>query len=243
VPIRFEEEFEPLGRTLEIRAYPVDGGLAVYFTDVTDERSRETRLRQAQRLEAIGRVTAGVAHDFNNLLAAVRGFANLGQRAALDEKTKGYFDGIDAASERGVALTRQLLVFARTQKLSPAVVDLNHVVESLDSVLRQLLPDGVELRLSLAPRPGLVYVDRSQLDQVLLNLVVNSREAIDTTGSITVSTTTDEPAGVVHDVRVGSGWLQVADTGAGIPDDVMPLIFDRAGDPSSSIRRSASARP
>ena len=226
VPVRFEEHYEPLGRTLEIRAYPVTAGLAVYFTDVTDDRRRDERLRQAQRLEAIGRVTAGVAHDFNNLLAAVRGFASLGQAASVDEKTKRYFDQIDSASEKGIAMTRQLLVFAREQDLSPTAIDLNEVVEDLSSLLRQLLPAGIDLQLALSPQPVPVFVDRSQLEQVLLNLVVNSRDAIDTTGSITVRTSTDEPAGVVHDFRVASSWLQVADTGAGIPDDVLPLIFD-----------------
>ena len=226
VAVRFEERYEPLGRTLEIRAHPVAGGLAVYFTDVTDERLRDERLRQAQRLEAIGRVTAGVAHDFNNLLVAVGGFANLGQAASVDEKTRSYFDAIDSASQKAVALTRQLLVIAREQDLSPAVIDLNNVVEGLSSVLRQLTPAGIDLHLALSPQPVPVFVDRSQLEQVLLNLVVNSRDAVGTTGSITVSTTTDEPAGVVHEVRVASGWLQVADTGAGIPADVMPFIFD-----------------
>ena len=226
VPVRLADDYEPLGRTLEMRAYPVTGGLAVYFTDVTDEHLRDERLRQAQRLEAIGRVTASVAHDFNNLLAAAGGFAKLGQAAALDEKSKAYFAEIESASQRAEALTRQLLVFAREQDLSPVVVDLNDVVEGLSSLLLQLMPTGIDLRLMLSPQPVPVFVDRSQLDQVLLNLVVNSRDAIVTNGSITVSSTIDEPAGVAHDVRAASGWLQVSDTGAGIPADVMPLIFD-----------------
>ena len=226
VPVRFEDAWQPNGRTLEVRAYPVPGGLAVYFTDVTDERLRDERLRQAQRLEAIGRVTAGVAHDFNNILAAVRGFANLGQRAAVDAKTKAYFDEIDSASRRAFALTHQLSVFAREQHLAPTVVDLNDIVDDLFSLLRQLVPAGIELRLALAPQPVHVFVDASQLEQVLLNLVVNSRDAIETTGTITVRTTSDAPAGVLHDVRIASGWLQVTDTGAGIPEDALPHIFD-----------------
>ena len=205
VPVRFADHYEPLGRTLEIRAYPVTGGLAVYFTDVTDEHLRDERLRQAQRLEAIGRVTASVAHDFNNLLAAAGGFAKLGQVVAVDAKSKAYFAEIESASQRAEALTRQLLVFAREQDLSPVVVDLNDVVEGLSSVLRQLMPTGIDLRLALSPKPVPVFVDPSQLDQVLLNLVVNSRDAIVANGTITVSTETNEPAGVVHDVhgRVG----------------------------------------
>jgi PAS domain S-box-containing protein len=226
VPVRFEETYAPLGRTLEVRAYPVPDGLAIYFSDVTTERLQQERLRQAQRLEAIGRVTAGVAHDFNNLLAAVCGFAKLGQAASADEKSVSYFDQIDSAGEKAVELTRQLLAFAREQELAPTVVDLNDVVDGLSSLLRQLVPAGAELRFALWPQPVPVFVDRSQLERVLVNLVVNSRDAIDTTGSIIVSTTTDGPVGVVHDVRGPSGWLQVADTGCGIPTEVMPHIFD-----------------
>jgi PAS domain S-box-containing protein len=226
VPVRFEEVYEPLGRTLEVRAYPVPDGLAIYFSDVTTERLHEERLRQAQRLEAIGRVTAGVAHDFNNLLAAICGFAELGQTASLDEKTAGYFDEIGSAGQKAVELTRQLLAVAREQALAPTVINLNDVVDGLSSLLRQLVPAGIELRFALSPHPVPVFVDRSQLEQVLINLVVNSRDAVDTTGSITVTTTTDEPAEVAHDIDGPSGWLQVADSGCGIPTDVMPHIFD-----------------
>jgi PAS domain S-box-containing protein len=226
IPVRFEEAWPPGGPTFEVRAYPVPRGLAVYFTDVTEERLRDDRLRQAQRLEAIGRVTASVAHDFHNILAAVGGFAALGQAVSVDAQTRTYFDEIDSASRRAVALTRQLLVFAREQDLDPAFVDLNVVVGDLVSLLQQLVPEDIELRLALSPEPVPVFVDRSQLEQVLLNLVVNSRDAIETVGSITISTTSDEPAGVKHDVHVPSGWLQVSDTGAGIPEEAIPLIFD-----------------
>ena len=226
VPVRFEETYPPLGRTFEARAYPVSDGLAVYFTDVTDERRRDEQLRQSQRLEAIGRVTATVAHDFNNLLTAIGGFAGLGQKTAVDEPTRRSLDRIAAASERAVALTRQLLVFGREQELAPTLADLNDLVSGLLQVLRQLLPAGIELRLVHPLQPVPVFVDRSQFEQVLLNLVVNSRDAIEETGTITLTLAGDPPAGLVHDVRVASGWLQVTDTGAGIPEDVLPLIFD-----------------
>jgi PAS domain S-box-containing protein len=226
VRVRFEERYEPLGRMLEIRAYPVNDGLAVYFTDVTEERLRDARLKQSERLEMLGQLTAGVVHDFNNLLAAVGGFAKLGQGAAVDETTTGYFDEIDAASQRAVALTRQLLGFARAQDLSPTIIDANEVVDGLSSLLRQLMPASIELRLALSPQPVPVFLDRPQLEQVLLNLIVNGRDAIDPPGSITVSTMNDAPEGVMHDVRAPSGWLQVTDTGSGIPEDVRPHIFD-----------------
>jgi len=226
VPVRIEEAFEPLGRTIELRAYPVEGGLAVYFTDVTRARMLEARLRQTQRLEALGRVTAGVAHDFNNLLTAVGGYAQLGRAAATDETIASYFAEIESASGRAETLTRQLLAFGRQQELSPAVVDLNEVVDGLGSLLRHVLPAGIELRLALSPRPVDVVVDPSQLEQVLLNLVVNGRDAIGAAGAITVATSGEDPAGIVRDTATRSGWLQVIDTGSGIPTEIRPHIFD-----------------
>jgi PAS domain S-box-containing protein len=226
VAVRFEATYPPLGRTFEARVYPVSDGLAVYFTDVTDERARDERLRQAQRLEAIGRVTATVSHDFNNLLTAIGGFASLGQDTAGDALTRNCLDQIESASQRASALTRQLLVFSREQDLSPTTVDLNEVVSELAPLLGQLLPADVDLRLALSPSPVAVFVDHSQLEQVVVNLVVNSRDAISTAGTILVSTTTGAPAGLVHDVRGDAGWLVVTDTGSGIAADVLPLIFD-----------------
>jgi two-component system cell cycle sensor histidine kinase/response regulator CckA len=226
VPVRFEERHELLGRTLEIRVHPIPNGLAVYFSDVTTVRRQEEHHRESQRLEAIGRVTAEVAHDFNNLLAAVRGFAQLGQAAAVDEKTTRFFDQISDAGHRAAELTSQLMAFARKQELSPVTTDLNDVVESLYSVLRQLLPDRIELLLSLSTTPVPVFVDRSQLERVITNLLVNSRDAIETTGSITLSTTTESPLGILHAIRASAGWLRVTDTGSGIPADALPHIFE-----------------
>ena len=169
VTAHFEATYPPLGRTFEARVYPVSDGLAVYFTDVTDERTRDARLRQAQRLEAIGRVTATVAHDFNNLLTAIGGFASLGQDTAADVATRNCLEQIESASQRAAALTRQLLVFSREQDLSPTSVDLNAVVSELEPLLGQLLPADVELRVALSPPPVDVFVDHAQLEQVLVN--------------------------------------------------------------------------
>lgn len=226
VPVHFEEHSEARGMTVEVRAYPVTDGLAVYFTDVTAQRQRDARLQQTERLEMLGQLTAGVAHDFNNLLAAVGGFAQLGQAEATSERVADYFDRIVAASDTAAALTGQLLAFGRQQVLTPAAVDLNEAVCTISSLLRQLLPAGVTLQLDLAPQPVPVFVDPSQLEQVVLNLVVNGRDAIEESGSVTVSTSSAVPAGVVVDVTQPCGWLQVTDTGAGIPDDVRAQIFD-----------------
>ena len=221
VPVRFEEVHEPTGRTHEVRAYPVPDGLAIYFTDVTDQRVRDAHIWQSERLEALGRVTAGVAHDFNNLLTAVGGFAQLGRSGSIDKQAIDCFDQIEAASEKAVALTRQMLVFAREQVLSPVVLELNEVVEAFSLLLRQLVPPRIDLVWSLSPAPVPVYVDRSQLEQVLLNLAVNSRDAIPTNGSITIGTRNGASTN-----GTAAGVLQVTDTGSGIAEDVLPHIFD-----------------
>ena len=226
VPVRFEAFVEQLDRTLEVRAYPVAAGLAVYFSDVSEERQRDDRLRQSERLEMLGQLTAGIIHDFTNLLAATGGFAALGQADAPDEKMAGYFHAITTANKKAEALTRQLLAFSRQQELSPALIDANDVVNGLSSLLFQLMPPDIELRLALAPEAVTVFVDRSQLEQVVLNLAVNSRDAIQGTGSITVTTAVEDPTGITHDLSGRFGWLQVIDTGVGIPDEIRPRIFD-----------------
>ena len=228
VMVQIEEHYEPLGRTLQVRAYPIaGGGLAAYYRDVTAERAADARRLQAQRLEALGRVTAGVAHDFNNLLAAIRGFASLGETAnGNPEKTAKYFTEIRSAGEKATQLTRQLLAFGAQQDLRPVGADLNDMVSEYASILRQLVPLTIDLKVELAPEPVPVFVDPMQMEQVLLNLVVNSRDAIEETGTITVSTSTSAPVGLVHTVTEDSAWLQVTDTGAGIPADVAPRIFE-----------------
>lgn len=226
VPVRLEETFEPLGRTLEMRIHPVTEGVAVYFSDVTDERERDARHRQAERMEMLGRLTAGVAHDFNNYLLVIRTFAELGQAASNDEVVTGFFDQVAAASRQGTALTRQLRAFGREQQLDASEVDLNDIVGDLWSLLQGMVPEGITLILDPSPRPVHVYVDRTQIEQVVLNLVVNARDAIEASGSITVTTANDVPDEVTHDEPRAFGWLQVRDSGSGIPEDIRPHIFD-----------------
>ncbi len=187
----------------------------------------ESSRRQALRLEVIGRATAGVAHDFDNLLAAVRGFAQLGQRSTADEKTLRYFAEIESAGRKAGELTRQLSAFARPQDLAPVTVDLNEIVQGLSSLLHQLLPGDVELCFALSPKPVPVFVDRGQLEQVLVNLVINGDDAIANIGTITISTTVIDPVRCEHEARSApTAWLQVADTGSGIPAEVRPHIFE-----------------
>ena len=209
-------------KTANLPQVGANGGAEALRTRVESSR------RQALRLEVIGRATAGVAHDFDNLLAAIRGFAQLGQRSTVDEPAHRYFAEIEAAGRKAGELTRQLTAFARPQDLAPGTVDLNEIVEGLSSLLQQLLPRDVELCFALCPEPVSVFVDRGQLEQVLVNLVVNSDDAIDGVGTITISTAAIDPPGKEtgrHGIGP-TGRLQVTDTGSGIPAEVMPRIFD-----------------
>ena len=226
VPVRFEQMYEPLGTIFEVRAYPVDGGLAVYFTDVTAQRRRDTRLRQTQRLETLGQLTAGIAHDFRNVLTVVDSYAGLGKADAPNAVMVDYFEHISSASQKAQAMTSQLLAFARQQDLSPATIDLNDVALGLSPIFQQLMRPGIGITFDLSPVPVTVFVDRSQLEQVMLNLVVNSRDAITDSGLIRVSTTSHDPRVNGHEVVDPWGWLQVTDTGGGISEDVLPRIFD-----------------
>jgi two-component system cell cycle sensor histidine kinase/response regulator CckA len=199
----------------------------VSHRDVTRERLLESQLRQAQRFEAIGRVSAGVAHDFNNLLAAICGFASLGKAASGDAgKAALYFAEIDAAGKKATELTRRLLTVEPEPDLALSSADLNDVVSEIASLLRHLMPPDVELKLELWPRRVPVYVDRAQMEQVVLNLTVNGRDAIEDGGTITIRTSTDAPNGLEHSFFGDSAWLQVIDTGSGIPEDIAPRIFE-----------------
>jgi signal transduction histidine kinase len=227
VSLNLDARYAPLGADLAVRAYPISGGLAVYFLDVTKDKLVEAHLRQAQRLEAVGRVTAGVAHDFNNLLTVIRGSASLGQAKSADPTTAAhYFDQIASAGEKATELTRQLLVFSREQELSPECLDLNQVVCEFANLLGHLLPPDIALKLELSAEPVPAFADRAQVEQILLNLVVNSRDAIGTKGVIRVTTTSVAPPRYADQVPTPSAWLEVADDGCGIPDHVLPQIFE-----------------
>ena len=177
-------------------------------------------------MEAIGRVTAEVAHDFNNVLAAVVGFAGLGRAQAVDEKTTHFFDQICKAGAMAVELTSQLTAFSRKQDLSAVAIDLNDALTNIYPMLRQLVPKRIELQLALSPTPVEVFVDKTQLERVIINLLVNSRDAIADTGSITLHTSTESPPGITHGPRTPVGWLRVSDTGSGIPPDALAHIFE-----------------
>ena len=209
-------------------------GAATIGRDVTQERKLQAQLRQAQKMEAVGRLAGGIAHDFNNLLTAIKGNAGL----LLAELPGGSpwredVEEIERASQRASDLTRQLLAFSRRQVLQPRVVDLNAVIGETQRMLRRLIEEDVAIDVRLAPEPGWVRADPGQVEQVVLNLAVNARDAMAGGGTLTIRT---GQAHVTGD-PVAGGWpyylaagdyvrLDVEDTGAGIDDGVMQHLFE-----------------
>lgn len=154
-------------------------GVCAIATDITKRRELEDLLRQAQKMEAIGRLAGGIAHDFNNLLTAILGYAELlRMHVPNDERLTGYTAEIARAGQRAAGLTRQLLAFSRRQVLAPQVMDLNHLVKDMERLLARLVGDDIALELRLQQALGSVRVDPSQLEQVVMNLVINARDAL-----------------------------------------------------------------
>jgi len=194
------------------------------------ERERlEEGLRHAQKMEAVGRLAGGIAHDFNNLLTVVIGYSEV--IANLDHGNPEIDTAvaeIQAAADRAVKLTRQLLAFGRRQMLTPSKVDLNSVVLEMASLLQRVLGGEISLVTSLADAPVYVILDRSQMEQAILNLAVNARESMPEGGRLTMSTSrravdrAEQP-----DITPGHyGVLAVSDTGAGMSADVQRHVFE-----------------
>jgi PAS domain S-box-containing protein len=199
--------------------------------DVTESRRLAERLQQAEKLEAVGRLAGGVAHDFNNVLVVVREASALLRKLVDDPDELALIDEIRAEGERGTALVRHLLAFARREPVELEIVDLNEVVRSAQTMLHRLVGGAIDLQVWLEPEPTTVLGDTSQLERVLVNLVLNAREAIDDSGEIRVETG-------VRLVEAGSRpalgecapgdyvTLTVRDTGGGIPLELRPRVFE-----------------
>jgi PAS domain S-box-containing protein len=183
------------GELIQVEAYcsasEFNGQPAILatVTDISDRMKLEEQLRQAQKMEAVGRLAGGIAHDFNNLLTAIRGNAELlSHRVKNDAAMMQEVDEILHAADRAASLTRQLLAFSRKQILQPVPIDVNEIVGAVARMARRLIGTEVRLKLELAPAVASVLADPAQIEQVLLNLIVNARDAMPDGGMITVQT-------------------------------------------------------
>jgi len=230
--VAFQEFAPALKIWVDVRAYPAREGLTVYFRDVTEQRELESRLRQSQRLEAVGQLTGGIAHDFNNLLTVIIGNAEmLAVRLETDDTLRPLAELTLAAAERGADLTHRLLAFARRQPLEPKTVDVNLLLGNMDALLRRTLGEQIELRWVGAKRLCKAFIDASQLEGAILNLCINARDAMPKGGHITVET-----GNVMLDAAYAGKHLEVtpgeyvmvavSDNGTGMTPDVLARAFE-----------------
>ncbi|HYQ01522.1 MAG TPA: response regulator [Polyangiaceae bacterium] len=209
----------------------VMGGVAV-LRDVTRQRDLETQLSQSQKMEAIGRLAGGVAHDFNNLLVVIQSYAELLREEFQEQDgARGDLEEILAAARRAAALTKQLLAFSRSEPVQPTELRLSDVVTGIEKMLRRVIGEDIELSTRLAPSLGVVRADAGQLDQVILNLSINARDAMKEGGQLTISTqnvSIDGDYESAHvDVPPGEYvMLAVADSGTGMDLETQRRIFE-----------------
>jgi len=201
------------------------------FRDVTAQRRLEEQLRQSQKMEAIGQLAGGVAHDFNNILTVIHGHASLLQANNLDDMSARSAQQIGLAAERAAGLTRQLLTFSRRQLIQPKRLDMNKIISNMSDMLGRMLGEDVTLRLNYSLSPATVEADVGMMEQVLLNLAVNARDAMPRGGQLAVRVTiVDVDKAHVQsrpEARVGRFiCVSKTDTGNGIPPEFLPRIFE-----------------
>ncbi|MGQ0562348.1 MAG: ATP-binding protein, partial [Gemmatimonadota bacterium] len=215
-------------REFEVRLAPSGMSQVVAIVrNITDKKLLEEQLRQSQKLEAIGRLAGGLAHDFNNLLTVVSGNAQLLAEEAIPDNTREYVQQIDDAASRGATLVKQLLAFGRRQVLQPTVLDLNTVIELTRSMLAHLIGENILLDVDLDADLGLVKADRGQIEQILVNLAVNARDAMRNGGHLRIATRNAIMA--VHSAAEAEERLvvlTVSDDGAGMNAETRERIFE-----------------
>ncbi len=200
--------------------------------DIDDLKRVEDEFRQAQKLEAVGRLAGGIAHDFNNLITVIQGCCEvLLHTMSADDRGRELVEEIHRAGQRSAALTRQLLVFGRKQVVQPRVLDLNETVANAEKLFRRMIGEDVRLETVLRPLTGRVKADPGQLEQVLMNLVVNARDAMPTGGRLTIETADaeldEEHARLCPGVEPGHYVaLSVGDTGCGMSEEIKARIFE-----------------
>jgi PAS domain S-box-containing protein len=215
--------FDESGQLVQVKSY---------LLDLTERKSLENQLRQAQKMEAVGRLAGGVAHDFNNVLTAIIGHSDLLlHRIEANDPTRPDIEEIRKAGERATRLTRQLLAFSRRQVLQLQVLDLNSVVGDMEGMLRRLIGEDIELVVSQAASLESVRADAGQMEQVIMNLAVNARDAMPTGGKLTIETANvdlDEEYARTHvGIHPGSYvMVAISDTGVGMDKETQLRIFE-----------------
>jgi PAS domain S-box-containing protein len=208
------------------------GSFEIFMEDVTETRTLELQLRQAQKMEAIGRLAGGIAHDFNNLLMVISGYSEfLLERLGPDPRLRGPAQEISNATQRATSLTRQLLAFSRKQMLAPKVLDLNEVVAENLKMLTRMIGEDIDLVMVPGPTLGAVRADPGQIDQVIMNLAVNARDAMPQGGKLTIETanvTLDESFARTHAPLTAGDYIMLAisDTGVGMDNETQSRIFE-----------------
>ncbi|MGH9484922.1 MAG: PAS domain S-box protein, partial [Terriglobales bacterium] len=210
-------------------------GAVIAVADVSERRSLRGQIQQAQKMEAVGRLAAGIAHDFNNLLTVINGYADMllqREHAPMaPDRQHNALDSIRKAGERAALLTRQLLAFSRQQVIEPKLLNLNSVLEEMDPLLRRVLSEDIELALACEAHLGTVRADPGQLGQILMNLVVNARDAMPHGGRITIETANvvlDASYAAAHAEVVPGEYALVAvsDTGTGMDAGTLSHLFE-----------------
>jgi two-component system, cell cycle sensor histidine kinase and response regulator CckA len=206
--------------------------LVIVNRDITERKQLEEQLYRSQKLEAIGRLSGGVAHDFNNILGLIIGYSEaLQERIPPDDPYREAVDEIQNAGKRAAALTQQLLAFSRKQVLEPRILSLNTIILDIEKMLRRLVGEDIEMQLVLSPNTCSVKADRSQIEQVILNLVVNARDAMADGGKLTIETENwdlDRSAVIRHPYVIPGPYamVKVTDTGCGMDAELQSHIFE-----------------
>lgn len=234
--LNYRKNGTPFWNQLVIAPVRDDAGQLTHFigvqTDVTGRRQLEEQFRQAQKMEAVGRLAGGVAHDFNNLLTVINGYGQIvADGLPQEHPSRELLDEIMKAGDRAAGLTRQLLAFSRQSVLEPRVLDPNALVRGLDKMLRRLLGEDVDLATRLAPGLGRVKADPGQMEQAIVNLCVNARDAMPTGGKLTIETANadldDSYTAAYTDMRPGPYIVvSVTDTGTGMTPEVQARVFE-----------------
>lgn len=211
----------------------------VSFIDITENLIREEEIQQlreqflfAQRMESIGRMSAGIAHDFNNILTAIRGFTQLAQfKVAENDPIKQYLDNVQLAAEKAEKLVKQLLAFSRRQILQTKVININDLISSMEEMLKRIIGEDIIFLTELSSDLGLVEVDPVQIEQVIVNIIVNARDAMPKGGKIVIETKNvdldDNYVNKHHGSKKGAHvMLAITDTGIGIPEEIRDKIFE-----------------